>query len=53
MEGFNDIWANILNDKILVELTSYEEKPVEESKDIAPQSLEQKIAQLGESQEGI
>jgi len=22
MEGFNDVWANILNDKILAELTS-------------------------------
>ena len=22
MEGFNDIWANILNDKILTELTN-------------------------------
>jgi len=27
MEGFNDIWANILNDKILVELTNYDVKP--------------------------
>ena len=35
MEGFNDIWANILNDKILAELTNQDrdkEEAVEKKK---------------------
>lgn len=27
MEGFNDVWANILNDKILAELTNLDPPP--------------------------
>ena len=27
MEGFNDVWANILNDKILAELTNLDPVP--------------------------